>query len=273
MKASIRIILICTIASASILALYWNTLKLLTMTSSSAHTKRPEYPSGIPDKFSPDGKVQPFSGNTIICPLSPASELYTSLLDLYEQLDQSPIAQSYNLLPPSSWHMTVFDAVVDSRREPGVWPNDLAANASMDECTAHFQGKLKRFDIGAEGVPYQISVTSADPFAIRGGLALSLQPSPQDETALRGLRDRIAATLGVRKSDHEIYRFHLSIAYLLRYLDGAHEAEVRRIFTEHFEKLLPVSIELGRLEFCTFEDMTAYEPVLVLSETEQKELL
>jgi len=68
----------------------------------------PGFPIGVPSKFDPEGNVQPFSGNTIIANLSPESELYASLLGLHAKLAASPLASTFALLPPESWHMTIF---------------------------------------------------------------------------------------------------------------------------------------------------------------------
>lgn len=70
----------------------------------------PGYPIGVPSKFDLEGNVQPFSGNTILAHLSPDSELYASMLELHGKLAASPLAPLFALLPPTSWHMTVFGA-------------------------------------------------------------------------------------------------------------------------------------------------------------------
>jgi hypothetical protein len=68
----------------------------------------PGYPIGVPSKFDPEGNVQPFSGNTIIVHLSPRTEFYASLLELHAKLAASPLSSLFALLPPESWHMTIF---------------------------------------------------------------------------------------------------------------------------------------------------------------------
>lgn len=100
-------------------------ISLLRVNFSLADPKtspRPKYPPGVPDKFDPDGNVQHFPGNTIICHLSNLTDLYSSMIVLYDRLNQSPLSHLYTLLPPSSWHMTVFEGVTDKKRTPGYWP-------------------------------------------------------------------------------------------------------------------------------------------------------
>ena len=97
-----------------------------------ADTLRPEYPRGVSSKFGVDGKVQHFPGNTIISHLSPSSDLYASMLVLHEKLLQSNLSSVITLLPPSSWHMTVFEGICDEVRKPGFWPSDLAVDAPLE---------------------------------------------------------------------------------------------------------------------------------------------
>jgi hypothetical protein len=80
---STRAILIVLLLS---LGAYLLRLNLLagSVQSSMSLSQHKKYPTGIPDKFDPDGNVQPFSGNTIICHLLPSSEIYASMQVLYE---------------------------------------------------------------------------------------------------------------------------------------------------------------------------------------------
>ena len=96
----------------------------LNLLAGSVHSSIPvpqhkKYPKGIPHKFDPDGNVQPFPGNTIICHLSPSSEIYASVQVLYQKLKEHPLSHLYTMLPPSSWHMTVFEgALTSTARQP-----------------------------------------------------------------------------------------------------------------------------------------------------------
>jgi hypothetical protein len=217
-----------------------------------------KYPSGIPDKFDADGNVQHFPGNTILCHLSNTTELYSSLLILYDRLKQSPLSHLYALLPPSSWHMTVLDGVVDKRRKPGYWPGNLAMDASLEECTTLYEKELSSFDLQTE-LPYHLSIVGLT----TAGVGLHLEPHNEDNKALRRLRDRLADVLQIRHPDHDHYGFHLSLAYLLRYLTNEQKEELSSLFMDHFRDM-PKEFELGPPEFCRFEDMFSYEPLLYL---------
>lgn len=223
----------------------------------------PKYPPGVPSKFDPDGNVQHFPGNTIISHLSPSSEpeLYNSMLALYDKLKNSHLSHLYTLLPPSSWHMTVFDGVCDQVREPSRWPNDLSIDASLQECTSLFGKKLSSFDLQCDP-PYRLSITGFEPLLI--GIGVHLEPSTIGEnTRIRELRDRLSNALYIRRSNHKTYGLHLTVAYLLRFLTEEQDKELRKLLMDHFDGM-PKQFELGAPEFCTFEDMFAFKRLFYL---------
>ncbi|KAH8912132.1 DUF1868-domain-containing protein [Coniochaeta sp. PMI_546] len=221
----------------------------------------PQYPSGIPGKFDKDGNVQPFPGNTIVCHLSQSSEVYASLLGLYDKLRTGPYSHLYTLLPPPSWHMTVFEGVCDQVRKSGYWPSNLPSDTPLADCTSHFAAKLNAFDLRCDP-PYRMRIRGIDPLEIGLGLHLEFQ-NAQEETPFRALRDRISQTLNLRQPGHESYGLHLSLAYLLRHLTEDQKAEITNLVLDHL-KDSPVDFELGAPEFCTFEDMFAFKRLFYL---------
>ncbi|KAJ6466342.1 RNA ligase/cyclic nucleotide phosphodiesterase [Mycena sanguinolenta] len=223
------------------------------MTSKTAVEPR-KYPSGIPNKFDPEGNVQRYLGNTFICHLDPSSEpdLYRSLLALNDKLKNHHLNRLYALLPPSSFHMTVFD---------GIWPDDLPVNTSLEECTALYEKKLSSFDLKCE-LPFHLSIVGLD--LLESGIQLHLEFSTPEETArIRDLRDRLSTLLRIRKKDHNTYGFHLSMAYMLRFLTEEQNRELTELLMEHF-KGMPKQFKLGAPEFCTFENMFAFKRLFYL---------
>ncbi|KAJ7924449.1 RNA ligase/cyclic nucleotide phosphodiesterase [Mycena leptocephala] len=225
----------------------------------------PKYPPGVPSRFSPDGKVQHYPGNTIISHLSSSSEpeLHKSMVALHDKLKSSRLSHLYTLLPPTSYHMTVFEGVLDKVRVPSRWPGDLPLNASLEECTALFEQKLSSFDLQCDP-PYHISITGFGPLQI--GIEVHLEPSTAEENArIRGLRGRLGQLLRISSERHDTYSYplHFSMAYLLRILTDEQERELRELLMDHFEGM-PKEFTLGAPEFCTFEDMFSFEPLLSL---------
>ncbi|TDZ38769.1 hypothetical protein C8035_v006591 [Colletotrichum spinosum] len=219
---------------------------------------RPSYPAGVPSKFAPDGSVQPFPGNTIICHLSPSEPLYASMQSLSEKLAASKFAPVLSLLPAPSFHMTVFEGVCDQVRQPGYWPSDLTLNVPLETCNTHFEKTLSSFKLTPdETPPYKMTAGGFDP--LDTGIAVRLEGrTPAETDRVRALRNRLANALNIRHPVHESYGFHLSVAYLLRHLDDNQHRELNALLASHFENM-PKHFELGAPEFCVFDDMFAFK--------------
>jgi len=217
--------------------------------STKLPVEAPQYPSGIPNKFD----------------LSPTSEpeLYNLFLALYEKLKNHPLSHLYVLLPPSSWHMTVFEGVCDKIRKPGRWPDDLSVNATMEECNSLYEDKLSSsFDLQSDPDTYHFTITKFKPLN-KSGIGVHLEPSAEDNARIRRLRDRLSKLLHIRAKDHKTYAFHLTVAYLLRYLSEEQERELSDLLKDHFEGM-PKQLQLGPPEFCTFEDIFTFKRVFYL---------
>ncbi|KAJ7922926.1 hypothetical protein B0H13DRAFT_2316851 [Mycena leptocephala] len=72
------------------------------------------------------------------------------------------LSHLYTLLPPTSYHMTVFEGVLGK------------------ECTALFEQKMSSFDLQCDP-PYHISITGFGPLQI--GIEVHLEPSTAEENA------------------------------------------------------------------------------------------
>jgi len=209
-------------------------------------------PSGVPSKFTVDGAVRPFPGNTIICHLSQGSELHTLLARLALDLDRSNKGALYTLLPPSSWHMTVFEGVCDQVRTRGFWPADLPTDASLAECNAAFSQKLSAFDMNITP-PFRMRISGYTPRV--DGIGLHLETSdPAEEARIRKLRDRLSKELQIRHPSHETYGFHLSIAYFIRFPTDDERSALDTMLFNHLQDM-PTEFELAAPEFCFFDDM------------------
>lgn len=236
-----------------------------------AAPERPPYPGGIPFKFNPEGVAQRYPGNTTLCHIPLSSPLIPGLQEVYKTFDSHPtLSKVVRLLPPASWHMTVFDGVREEECEPGMWPPGLAKQP-LDESTAEFSQRLREFgsQLEAEGLapPYRMK---ARRFEVPPIVGIGLQvegATPEEEKRMRRLRDRLSDVMGFRAPNHEVYQFHVSIAYLLRHVDGDQKTELHNTL----EQLLPnldVEFELGKVEFCTFESMLEFPRLFYLGDEE-----
>ncbi|WYZ44895.1 hypothetical protein EsH8_VIII_000211 [Colletotrichum jinshuiense] len=222
---------------------------------------RPPYPAGVPSKFAPSGAVQPFPGNTILIHLAASDPVFASLESLGAALASSRFSSSVALLPPSSYHMTVFEGVCDQVRQPGYWPADLPLDTPLQECTSHLEEKLSGLRLrdgdAPRPPPYDMAIAGFDPLDV--GISLRLEGrAPSVTERLRGLRGRLAAALQIRHPIHDEYGFHISVAYLLRHLDDAEKRELEALLSAFFTGM-PKTLALGAPEFCVFGDMFAFE--------------
>ncbi|KAK0387058.1 hypothetical protein NLU13_5371 [Sarocladium strictum] len=232
--------------------------------------ERPPYPIGVPFKFDPDGVAQRYAGNTTICHLAPDAPLRAGMRKVYDAVRTHPtLASKIRLVPQASWHMTVFDGVREFECESGMWPVGLAKRP-LPESTADFSRRLRAFglQLESEGLapPYRMKVLGFDPAMV--GIGLHVQgATPEEEKRMRRLRDRLGDVLGFRAPNHDVYPFHITVAYLLRYVEGDDRVELNRMLGS----LLPeiqMEFELGPVEFCTFETMLEYPRLFYLGEAE-----
>ncbi len=220
-----------------------------------------DIPPALREKFNPDGTPQPFAGNTIICHIDPASELFAALLEVHGQLGKRSFSQNLSLLPVPSYHMTVFGGANDKHRRPGAWPEGIAFDATMAECHAEIQRRLEGFALGYD-MPLRMVMSPGEVKDMDQTLRLELEPLDEAENRkLRSLRDRLSETIGIRVPGHETYGFHISLAYLIGSLTAAESEDYKRSYAEWRDIIAlrsPV-IELGRPEFCLFKDMMRFE--------------
>ena len=197
-------------------------------------------------------------GNTIICRVVEASASAATIAGVREGLKALPFAERFAFTPVSSLHMTVFQGIVESRRCLEYWPAGMPLDMAVDDTTRLFVDRLAGFPPVR---PFRMRVTSVTPL----GLTLA-GAAPDDERIVRWLRDEMAALLGYSHPDHFSYGFHITLAYIKRWLPaGAEEAylprlaELRRQFGETDDV-----VELDPPALCTFEDMTEFRQVVVL---------
>ncbi|KAF3808751.1 hypothetical protein GCG54_00010941 [Colletotrichum gloeosporioides] len=225
---------------------------------------RPRYPAGVPGKFSSDGTLQHWAGDTIICHIPPSSPVYHSIEAVIEELSSCKTSSIIAPLPATSLHMTIFEGVSDQVRRPGYWPSDLALDATQEICNEHFEKKLRKFTLGPEATaPYRVVVKGIDILDV--GVAVRLDGiTPAEVERLRALRDRLADELKIRHPIHDEYGFHISMVYFLRHPNDEQKQDMESILKRHFEKMAK-EVELGPPEFCLFANMHAFDPVFYLS--------
>ncbi|MBC8100771.1 MAG: DUF1868 domain-containing protein [Armatimonadetes bacterium] len=191
------------------------------------------YTMHVNEKFFADGSIRHYPGSTIICFADPASAIYTLGESVQAQLMAEPYGHKFVLLPPSSFHMTVFSLLLDQRRAPDGWSAHVPLEASLADADRHM-----RQTVATVPAPANFRMV----FKYLGGGGLSFQLTPADETSERTLwayRHALAAATGVRYPDHDTYRFHLTLAYKLIHLTDDEERDFQAFRLNLGETLRP----------------------------------
>ncbi len=233
-----------------------NKLDLLTGEGSGL-----DHPSAISTvggggKFDHNGEVLQHPGNTFICHVNPQSAFFQALSDLHDALRALPQSDFLTFLPKSSFHMTVFCGISGDPLGVDGWPEDIPRDATLDTVSSIWHERLSRIDEqgGFSVVPHSLPV----PYSLK------MKPaSDADAAALLDTRQRLEEVTGLVRSDLQSYQFHVTFAYLVRWMDADEAQEMmesaQRLFNQHLANIGPVT--LGPVEFCTFSTMhnfTAY---------------
>ena len=222
------------------------------------------FPKGVGSKFFPDGQVRAYPGNTVLCHVAGIPPLIERLDKLYGRLLDAEVAQIYTLLPPSSWHMTVFDGVCDGNRNGERWPGDLDREAPLLEINQTFEARLKAGRFGP-GLSFAMRVRRLRP--LMNVIAIELEPADEgEERAVRALRQRLATTLSFDRSAPDTYTFHITLAYFLRFPDASEKARLESLMTDEIQDMAKSldPFRVGPPEFCHFNDMFAFSRRLYL---------
>ncbi|KAL7962910.1 RNA ligase/cyclic nucleotide phosphodiesterase [Trichoderma compactum] len=171
---------------------------------------------------------------------------------LHASLRSHPVlSKLVHLLPKPSWHMTVVDGVRDTECEPGMWPPGME-KLPLDECTREFSTRLRAvsLELEKEGLapPYKMRVRGFDPAVI--GIGFEIEgANPEEEKRLRRLRDGVSDALGFRAPNHETYGFHITMAYLMRHIDGENRHALNQVCLRSICRRCGESLTLGRWSF------------------------
>ena len=220
-------------------------------------------------KFNADGTPYPFRGNTFICKVrqGPDAPYFRALRDAHTDLRNQPFFGKIAVLPLSSYHMTVFDGANDQARKPGLWPTGLPYDAPIEECDREVARRLADFPLEA-ALPIRMRADPTRQETFGTSLSVTLRPADEaEERKLRRLRDRLSDAVGIRAPGHDSYRFHTTLAYILRQLSAAEAEAARRAMARWAASAAEAEpvIAFDSPEFCTYDDMFAYKRVFALS--------
>lgn len=213
-----------------------------------------EYTPSVGTKYHPDGTVRRFPGCSIVCRLSPLMPQYARLEWVQAYSKDEFFAKKLAFLPPDSFHMTVFDLICDQRRVPDSWSDSIALDAPLAEAEATITAALEELDIPTRR--FRMRFGGLGPFHTT--LHVLLDPADwATRKALASFREEIFRVTGVRHATHDDYRFHVSLAYLLRPLSTQDKSDFLSFTAEVEARLESVFsiLRLGQPELVLFDDM------------------
>lgn len=236
----------------------------MTLSTLSPHLRpfsRSLNPKPIPHlgtRYNAAGIFLPEPGNTLVCHLEAGSETEGVLQEVRARYRGMPGGQHLAFTAESSLHMTLFQGIIEYRRQLPYWPEDVPLETSVDDMTAIFLDRLAGF---LPGPAFQMQVAEATP----NGLTLE-GVTEADRAALRSWRDRLADLLGYRHPDHDTYAFHITFAYMIERFDDETmliwQSFLAEVVAEIRQRVAILSLRPPA--FCSFEDMNHFEELLVL---------
>jgi hypothetical protein len=217
-------------------------------------------------KFTPGGMPKPFAGNTVICHVPHQSRFMDGASALQDALQSANFAHKLGILPPESYHMTIFPGANDQARPRSSWPGGVALDATIEQCSSIMRQRME--SVHLEG-PFPLRVEIDVPATMNYGRACTLRmkgADPNAEHTLRAIRNRLADVYQYRGPEHDNYGFHITIAYTMTDLSAEEMTHYHALLQDAVNRLTretPV-LSLGLPEYCTFRDMFRFDTEVIL---------
>ncbi|BBB58427.1 hypothetical protein UNDKW_0154 [Undibacterium sp. KW1] len=103
-------------------------------------------PKDVNRKFNADGSVRSFAGNTFVGHIEQQGagfQGFDTLLNVYREVPKYSFKEKIALLPPSSYHITVFVGVNDEDRNTPRWRDGLDRATPINKITSETTKLLK----------------------------------------------------------------------------------------------------------------------------------
>ena len=220
--------------------------------------------SDVGRKMNADGTVREFFANTFIGPLGQQGEdfaVFDALLDVYREFPRHNFHKKIALLPPSSYHITVFGGLNEVDRGTPRWAHTIPADLPIEDVTERYLRALRALT-KFEKKPFQLAVDFERPLNFRGSFYIPLRPVDEDtRVRLQSIRDQLALLTGIRRADHNRYEYHVTLGYFFQSLN-AHEVKALAATTKQWMQrvaLLRRPLNIDAVHFCRLRDMYAFE--------------
>jgi len=211
---------------------------------------------GAENKFDDQGNTLPFPGCTIICNIPLNTYLSNQIISFQKNIEKFNPEKTYFYLPPSSFHMTLFDCCNLNTKNTNYWPSDIDPDMDYKDIAIELNKRIEKYIF-----PEELNLKLKMFF---GGYSIILEPySEKDEKILRNCRDELSSLLKIKFENHQRYTFHITLGYILRELN---QIEIKNLiefnknlsldFSKKFSK-----ITLAKPEMCIFKDMLEFKSI------------
>ncbi len=211
---------------------------------------------GAENKFDHKGNPLLFSGCTIICKIPLNTDLSNKIISIQKKIENFNPKKTYFYLPPSSFHMTLFDCCNFNTKNTNYWPLGIDSDMDYKDIAMELNKRIHNY-IFPEKLNLKLKM-------FFGGYSIILEPfSERDEKILRNCRDELSNLLKIKFENHQRYTFHITLAYILRQLDHTeikNSIEFNKQLSSDFNKKFP-KITFTEPEMCTFKDMLEFKSI------------
>ena len=229
--------------------------------------KRDLPPPYLGVRFDADTRPLRDAGTTMIGHVPPGP-VFEALVAARDTLAATTAGRCFAWLPPSSYHMTIYDCVLYRRRTTGFWPAELDPIAGEPQVESFVFSRLQPLRPERSPAPFRMVPEALEPAPGGAGVTVTLSAvDATEDRRIRAFRDRCAAALGLtERPHHDSYRFHITMAYGIAWPDDREAQAFEAALTEADAVLRAAAplIEIGPPQLCRFADMTHFEVVSVL---------
>ena len=211
---------------------------------------------GAENKFDDRGNPLPFPGCTIICNIPLNTNLSDQIISLQKNIENFNPEKTYFYLPPSSFHMTLFDCCNFNTKNTNYWPSDIDPDMGYKDIAIELNKRIQNYIFPEE---FNLKIKM-----FFGGYSIILEPySEKDEKILRNCRDELSSLLKIKFENHQRYTFHITLAYILRELN---QIEIKNLIEFNKQLSFDFSRKFSKITFkkpemCTFKDMLEFKSI------------
>lgn len=225
--------------------------------------------SDVGRKVNADGTVREFIANTFIGPLGQQGEdfaMFDALLDVYREFARHSFHKKIALLPPSSYHITVFGGLNEVDRGTERWSSRDPVDAPLEQVTERYLRELRVLPrLDREPFLFEVDISRSP--SLRGNLSVPLRPiNEKTRIRLQTIRNQLAELTGIRRPDHDKYAYHITLGYFFRSLDPD-EVQALATAANLWIRRLAVHrrpFRINSIQLCRLRDMYAFEQIFEL---------